>query len=245
MPIIPMPLDVSELSIGPFYREVFDPVKQQRTRESDDVLSALADALKTAREGGEAILRAHVALADDVTRTPEARAKLSRETAKRVLANIAARLDRALMRAAETVAAVEHATSTPPPPANEIERDIEQAIRARLGTLPEAARKAALAAGDDRTVHAALSSPPWLSGCTPAELEMVRGSFRARRYPKEVDRVTRLKRATARTTEIGRKLVSWVDTLTDATVVALADAAEERAAAAVAAAAAQAEGVKA
>lgn len=233
---IRLPPDIHEAAVNQFQIEEFDPQSQRRVRVKDSALDAMAAGLSFAREAAATVLKTHDAIMQDINRTPENRAKVSRETALKIAANVAAKMDRAKALAQSTLDELEARTALPPPPANELERDVVQACRMALRSMPADERAQVVQSMDLQTAQAILLSPPWLVGMFEAEHMMFGRSYRTKYHPKEADRCERLRKAIDAMDRSADHFLKFVDKMTDKHAVHLADAAEERARAQLAAA---------
>jgi len=111
-------------------------------------------------------------------------------------------------------------------------------LRERLSILPEDRRKAIIAnaikSGDGTLVAAVLNSDAWLSGLTDAELALYRNNWASKHFAADLNRLERLSRAVEDAKRAGLVAISFVDNLTDAGLVAKAEAMEKQATAALA-----------
>lgn len=213
-----------------------ESLAQHMTGDRDEAMDGLSEALKSAKASARVIFDTHAAVMADVTHTSQGNAKRSRDAALKVAAGVAAKLDKAREKAKQVVADLESRTSQPPPPKDQSEVAVMQAILARLGSMSEADRKAATQrVGDVATMRAILSAPTWLTGVLESELPLIRTSYRMRHHPAEFARISRLKASISAMERDANTFLSFVDRLTDREAVKLAEASEQRAAAALAA----------
>ncbi len=189
--------------------------KAKREFERDDVLDALADAMRAARADAEKIAAAADAIMADATHTRAANAKRTRDHALKVAEGAARRLDVATKAATETLAEIAAGTTTPAAPEDEVGLGIERSMIERFATMDAAARSkiisAALERGDDATLGAALRGPAWLVGMSDTEQATHREKWRRKRFPDLCERADRIKRAVAATERGGQLLVEFAD----------------------------------
>jgi hypothetical protein len=179
-------------------------------RISDPALDALSAALGVAFQSGEKISALASALKDDLTIAPAARALKLRETALKLGASAAAKLDAAKERALREMEAVERQTGSPPPPANPLAMQLEAELRAHLASMKQSERDKYLGKPDDVIAAAVLRGHPALCSMTEAEQKIYRERWRQTRYAAEADRIARLTKAIEAVERAGAALVSYV-----------------------------------
>lgn len=228
------PLAVDEDLLSKF--EIRDPVSGEVI--DDAALDALSRGMKTARGAAEQVAAVVDALSADLTQTEAGRSMKAREIALKAGERGAQALDKAREAAAAEIVDIEN-SMVPEAPSDEIALQIEAQIRDRLATMDHDARAKLIAqairSGDDATIAAIARGPAWLAGLGDAEAAMRLDQWRRKKFPQEVERLARLKRAIGVTEIAGKSLVAFIRHIADGPTASVA-AAADRAAAVVAAA---------
>ena len=74
---------------------------------------------------------------------------------------------------------------------------IANEVRGALRAMSAEKQNELLRTEDETTVASITCAPPWLSGCTPEEVAIVKSNYGRRFFANETDRVTRLGKALA------------------------------------------------
>ncbi|RWN59726.1 hypothetical protein [Mesorhizobium sp.] len=140
-------------------------------------------------------------------------------------------MDAALAAAKQEVQRLEALTRAPPRPTDAAGAMLASEIRARLASLKDGQRRAALSAaladGDDAVLGAVLNGPPMLSGLgSSEEMEMLRERWRRERHGADVDRIERIGRAVEDTNRAGTLVISFTSRLSSSEVVEKAEASQ-------------------
>ncbi len=196
--------------------------------DDDQVLSALHDGVKTARE---MCLKAGVVtekVLANTMKTEPMRHKEARDASFALVERATTALDTAMKQAQTEIQTLKARISAPPPTKDMVSEARQRELRERLTALPEDKRRqildAAAAEGDDQLIGSVLSVPPWLSGISKTDLDMIRHHWAKTRYPADLERLDRLERAVADAQRAGVLSISFVDHLTDAKMIEDAEA---------------------
>lgn len=204
-----------------------------RAPVADPVLSMLRDAMASGRAAAEKAKRIADAVLANEMQTLPARHRSVKDEAWKAVDMPLKRFDAALAAARHEIDALEARTMAPPRPSGAADAMLASEVRARLASLPEGDRRealeAALVAGDDAVIGAALHGPAMLSGMTTPQHSNLRDRWRGIRHGEAMDRINRLKAALADTERGGTLLVGYTSTLVDSNVVELAEASEKAA----------------
>ena len=206
--------------------------------EDDPALLALHAALKAGREAAlKAAKIVNTVTANDLL-TPASRHKKARDASFKLLEPQFKAYDEAVKATETAIAEIEARTAGPSAPKDLIGEARGRELRERLLMLPNEQRQRiisdAVQHDDDMLLSAVLGVPAWLLGMTTAEQEMIRHSWRAKHFAPELDRLQRLNKAVEDARRAGPLLLGFVDQLTDAKLIAAADATEAAANAALA-----------
>ena len=204
------------------------------TRETlhDPALTQLRDAVQAARVGAEKARRvADAILRNDMLTVPARHRQVKGET-WRAVEGALRKLDAARSAAAQEVRAIEARTKAPPRPTDPAGAMLASEIRARLASMPPAARRkamdGALADGDDTVLGAVLNGPPMLSGLSGSEeFEMVRSSWQRSRHGDDIDRLSRLSRALVDSERAGTLVIGFMVGLYSSKAIEQAEATEQ------------------
>lgn len=211
---ISVPLSLHPASVEKFY--VRGPSGE---RVADPTLAGLTAAMKSARELAEATAAMAIAAMKDATQPEAARRIAIRNRSISVIDKAAAVLDKARDAALSEIARIERETATPG-----LRSELHAEIRASLAKMPKSDRGKTLSDADDTVLSAVLGdAPAFLSGMTSTEVEMVRATFRNRKFPKETERVDRLRRANAALTRGGEALMGFLQSLASDPAALLAE----------------------
>lgn len=181
----------------------------------DAALDALESGLTFAQTKARELADIVDAVSSDTTVTAGAGAMRIRTAALKIGEQAAAKLDAARAGLEREIAAIASGTHTPEPPRDAVAAQLEGEARGAFARMTDEARKAAWSAAlkgnDEITLGALLRAPAYLSGQTDAQLELRRHAWRAKRWPDEVDREQRLKRAQEAAERAGASLIKFVE----------------------------------
>lgn len=220
--------------ISPSIHEAF--IEQCRAKDAppDAELDAMHDAVRACRLAAEQATSATERIMASPMNTAAANATRARSTGFELAFSATKMIDAARDRATATIERLERATCSPPEPVDARMQLLHGEIRSALLRMTDEARQKAVSdaitAGDDVTVAAVLHGPQMLTGIGSAARELFRDRWRRSKFPAELDRVERLRKATIAADRAARLLIHHVDGLTDSTAVRLAEAAEKLAA---------------
>lgn len=228
------PIDLTAKSIAKFF-------ERDRTGAviPDAALQAVHDAVASVEASADQIASMFDAVMQDSSRTEGQRLIEAKKGVERIANAAGAKLDAAADRIKTELAAIDRATSAPPPmdaQAIQIASDIRRALAGMSAKDRSDRIAAAIAGDDDTTMRAVLGAPAWISGMTNLEVSARRHAWALRKHPKEMERAARLKKAQAALERNGTSFVSFVAGLAQSPAATLAAAAAERAEAARAAA---------
>jgi hypothetical protein len=178
--IPPMPLAVDERTVDCF----------RKTSESDAALDAMAMAAKAARENLERIVEVARKLRTSDFHSPIAAERALRDEARKVQDFVCKRTSAAREQAVATIEGIERKME---PPA--VTDGLANEVRGALRAMSAEKRNELLRTADETTVASITCAPPWLSGCTPEEVAIVKANYRRGSFLNETDRVTRLGKA--------------------------------------------------
>jgi hypothetical protein len=226
---IQTPLALDERAITQLYAR-----NAEGAIEDDDTLDAMKMALASADGAAQQLAAVVKALSADTTMTADARSVKARQTTLKLGDRAAKALEAGRKAADEEIARLTAETAAPSGPEDEHQLALEQSMIAALRQLSREERNRivgnAIRSGDERTVHAVLSAPAWLSGFNDTELELKRGEYQGRVHPQTVARLRRLRKGVEATERAGRALVAFVRRLADNPTAVLAEAAAQAAA---------------
>lgn len=211
-----------------------------RDGEDDPALTALFEGVKLAREMANKSAETASAVIANKLETEAARHKRARAATFALIERATSALDVAVKAAEQEIAVIKTRLKGPAPTKDIVTETRQRELRERLSVLPADRRKAIIAEAvntdDDLLVGAVLNARGWLSGLADSEVELVRHNWGAKRYPGDVDRLDRLQKAVTDSMRAGQLAINFVDTLTDANLIASAEASEKQAKDALAAA---------
>ena len=95
----------------------------------------------------------------------------------------------------QAVATIEGIERKMEPPA--VTDGLANEVRGALRAMSAEKRNELLRTADETTVASITCAPPWLSGCTPEEVAIVKANYRRGSFLNETDRVIRLGKALA------------------------------------------------
>jgi hypothetical protein len=225
MTVNTIPPSIHEAFVEKFFAR--DPSTNEPIR--DEELIEIFEAAKSTRITANEVSNATRVILDSNLETPIANAKRARDHGFKLLERAMMKVDAARKRGATAVAAIEKQTGAPPPPANAVDAMLHGEIRARLAKMSDEERASAIASGDDHIIAAYLHGPAMLTGASEAEREMHRRAWQRAKFPAEIDRAERLKKAMAAMERGASLLLQFVAGLTDAEAIGKAEAAERRA----------------
>jgi hypothetical protein len=104
-----------------------------------------------------------------------------------------------------------------------------------IARSPRATSPELVCNGDDLLIGAALSAPSWVSGPSDNDLKLLRFNWQKKNHDGDLDRLERLGKAIADAQRAGSLAMTFVDSLTDAEMIATSEQTERAANAAVAA----------
>ena len=209
-----------------------DPI----TRETipDAYLTDLHDAVQAARVAGDKADRVVQATLRSELRTPAANHKKAREVSFAIIESALAKIDAARKSAQAEIAQIASVSAGPPKPKDTVDVLSQQELRKALAALDRDERhkaiSEALAADDAVLLSAGLNGRPMLSGLTPTEHAMHLHQWRQKYHGAAVDRAERLNKAITDADRAGMLLNGFVDSLTDAQLIARAEKTEAEAA---------------
>lgn len=200
--------------------------------EPDALLEHMAAALERAKACAEKASQIKVALASDVTLTEPARhLAIKQETAKAIAAGLSA-IDAANDRFNTEVDRIRRHIAAPQFSGVVHDNFVQLAIVNRLAAMKPGERlkalSEALTKSDDRTLSVVLSSPPFVSGLSQAEHDMLRANYGIRRHAGAVKRIERLVKAQEALLRGYRAAESFRDGLYNQQMAREAEAAAER-----------------
>ncbi len=205
------------------------PHDERGESKPDPAVAVLAAAVKTARESAERLAAAAEAIAADRTMTPEARAIRLRDNALKLAEATAARLDTAQASVRAELAQIETTLRTPPAP-DPATAPLESEIRARLASMNDKDRQAAInTAFSERNgllVGAVLRGPAFLSGMSRATYDMAVHRYGQTFHPEQHQRRARLQAALDAAERCGRSFLGFVSPAIASEAARLADAAD-------------------
>lgn len=217
-------------------------VKRHMIEDADDpVMNDLFESVKQTRElATKAAATTDIVLKNEM-RTLAARHKDARAASFELLKRATQSIDQAVKSAQAEIAAIRAKTKGPPASKDIVSETKQREIRERLSMLPAERREQIINAGiksnDETLLGAVLNSDAWLSGLTDAELALHRHAWASKHFAGDLDRMERLSKAVADSNRAGSIAISFIDGLTNADLVAKAEAMEKQAAVALAAAA--------
>ncbi|TIP69429.1 MAG: hypothetical protein E5X53_32695 [Mesorhizobium sp.] len=169
-------------------------------KQPDVVLSLMARALDAGRSAAEKASQIRAALLSDTTLTEPARHLRIKQEVIRALEPALREIDAKTDAAQAEIAKIRDAIASPALPTGVLDNFVMSAVLTRLSGMKPAERSKvlaeALANGDDRTVGIVLTSPPWLSGLSQNEHDLLRARFGLQRHAEQMKRVERLEKAT-------------------------------------------------
>ncbi|WP_192259329.1 hypothetical protein [Mesorhizobium caraganae] len=220
-----VPMSLDERSIERFH--VVD--RLTRTKVEDPDLDDLAASIKAARETALGIANLAEITMRDKTQLPEVGLLQVRNHALKASVSVAGKLDAARAKIVSGLEQFEKDTAAPPlSPATAA---VEAEFRAAFLKMSDEERKAAINDAfktQNKTVlGAVLRWPHYLSGVSPAYLEIVRHRYRRQFFAAPYERHGRLKKALAVAEGQGTTFVRFVNSMTNSPAVALAEAAKK------------------
>lgn len=230
---------MSKASLSPSVHEAM--IKRHMVSDDDDpILTALFEGVKLAREMASKAAQTTDAVLANKLETEAARHKKARAATFTLLERATTALDEAVTAAQKEIATIKTRLCGPPPAKDLITETRQRELRERMSMLPEERRKAiiihAINSDDDLLVGAILNAKSWLSGLSDSEVLLCRHNWATKRYPADVERLDRLEKAMGDTHRAGQQAISFIDSLTDANLIAGAEASEKKASDALAAA---------
>lgn len=203
--------------------------------ETDETtLHELTDAIKRLRETCNKASDLTATVLKNEMVTPAQRHAKARAAGFKLFTSVSGDVDAAIAKAREEITALTATLAGPKPPKDLIAEARQREIRERLATFPPDRRKqiidSAIEADDDNLVGAVLGVPGWMVAMQPSEQDVVRHRWGARRHPGAFDRRQRLGAALDDARRAGEAASSFIDGLTDASLVKKAEGLERAAA---------------
>lgn len=163
--------------------------------------------------------------------TPAQRHRKARAASFELLERATTALDAATKAAQAEAKLLKDQLKSPPATKDLIVETRQRELRERLQSMPpdrqRAILDAAVAGDDDNVLAAVLTVPVWLTGMPPAELDMLRYKWAAKRHPGMADRLGRIEKAVADAARAGQLSIGFIDSLTDAKLIAEAEKLEK------------------
>ena len=208
--------------------------------DTDNVLNALHDGVKLAREMCTKAASTTEAVMANRLETEAQRHRKAREAGFALLERATKSLDAAMTAAQSEIKTINERVSGPPQSKDVIVEQRQRELRERLAQLPKERQTAilfeAVANGDDNLVAAVLHVPNWMLALSKPELDLVRLRWAQRKYPQDLDRLERIEKAVTDAQRAGQLSIAFVDSLTDAAMIAEAEKGAKKSADALAAA---------
>ncbi|TIX17243.1 MAG: hypothetical protein E5V41_11485 [Mesorhizobium sp.] len=219
------PMSVDERLIEQFH--AVDSVTREKV--ADDDLDYLAGAVKAAREAAQRIVKFAEVTMRDRTQMPDAGLLQVRTHALSSSAAVATKLDAARTKVAGAIELFDKESSAPALSPDTAPYEAE--VRAKFGAMTAEQRKAAIndafKTQNKMVLGAVLRLPAYLSGLSPAYLEVVRHRYRSQFFPAQYERSHRLKKALAVAEAQGDAFVGFVERVANSPAVTLAQAAQQ------------------
>ena len=208
--------------------------------DTDSILNALHDGVRMAREMSNKAAAMTAAVLDNQLETEPQRHRKAREAGFALIERASKALDEALKAAQSEIKSIKERVSGPPQTKDMIVEQRQRELRERLAALPKERQSAilfeAVAHDDDNLIGAVLAVPVWMLALSKPEIDMVRLRWAQKKYPQDLDRLERIGKAVADAQRAGQQSIGFVDSLTDAALIAEAELGEKRSAEALAAA---------
>lgn len=229
------PLPVKTLKVSPsiderMIEQYFD--RAPTDTQPDPIFMGMAAAVRDARDNAHALAALADAAYADRSQTAAAAALQVRDSATARGTNVATKIDTALSRADETISAIERTTAAPPPPREAAAIALDAEIRGGLQRMDDdgrsAAVNAALKSGNMSVIGAVLRGPAFLSGMSDNQLELLRARYRQQQFPKETERLERMRKAVAATRTAATAFVGLVNDAANSKFANNADAARRK-----------------
>lgn len=220
-----VPVSINEQLIERFHAH--DRLTHAKVEDPD--LDDLAGAVKLARETALGIANLAEVTLRDKSQPAEVGLLQVRNHALKASVSVAGKLDAARAKIVSGLEQFERDTAAPPlSPAT---ASVEAEFRAAFLKMSEKQRKEAINTAfktQNKTVlGAVLRWPHYLSGLSPAYLEIVRHRYRSSFFAAPYERHARLKKALAVAEGQGTTFVRFVDSMANSPAVALAEAAKQ------------------
>ncbi len=224
-----IPLSLDERTVERYIAR--DPNTKALVQDAE--MQAMAGALRTARDHAERIANLATTLGNDPTRTKEAAALTLKQNAIAIAEKATLAIDTARARALAAIERIETETKAPPPPRDAHAVMLDTEIRQSLARMSDDDRAKAVARAfdenDDTVIGAVLRGPAMLSGMPQSIHGMTRHRWRAAKFPNEVDRVERLRKAVEAVDRGGNSLIKYVDDIANSPAVKMTEAAARHA----------------
>jgi hypothetical protein len=224
-----MTTKATQATLSPSVHEAAIKRHFSQSEENDPILLALCDGVRLAREMASKAAQTTAPVLRNTLETEASRHKKARAAGFALMENASAALDEAIKAAEGEVAVIQLRTSGPPPSKDVIGENRQRELRERLSLLPKQRRmeiiNKAVSDGDDLLIGAVLSQPAWVTGSdmTETDVALVRHNWARRRYASDLDRLDRIQRAIVDAMRAGQQANGFVDSLTDADLIAAAD----------------------
>jgi hypothetical protein len=209
------------------------------TDADDPALQNLHDAVKQTRELATKAAQTVDIVLKNTMQTEARRHKDGRAASFELLKRATQSIDAAVQSAQQEIAAIKSKLRGPTPSRDRAIESRQAELRERLALLPEERRKAiideAVKNDDQLLLGAVLHGYAWESGMSDPEISIVRHNWASKHHAADLDRLERLSKAVEDANRAGSVAISFVDGLTNADLVAKAEAMEKQATAALAA----------
>jgi hypothetical protein len=205
----------------------------------DAVMEGLHESVRQARLVAEKASTLTATVLKNEMRTMAQRHKQARDASFGLLKPATVTLDQAMASAKAEIAAIKTKLRGPEPSRDHTITTRQAELRERLSLLSPDRRKEiideAIKTNDQLLLGAILHGYAWECGLSNSEIELLRHSWAGKHHGADVDRLERLSKATEAASRAGAVFISFIDKLTDANLVANAEAMEKQSALALAA----------
>jgi hypothetical protein len=182
---------------------------------NDPTAQLVWEALKGIRVAAHGAYRAALAIhQDDVLSEAGRHVKVS-QTAHQVIKQALPLVDRARENLETAIKRIQMKIAAPEADPSVRGVYLATEIRSRLSAMTQSERRKTLATADDATVSAILTGPGFLSGLTPLEIDAVRASWSAKKFPDELKRLQYLETIGDHLQRAGSLLLGYETKLSD------------------------------
>jgi hypothetical protein len=206
----------------------------------DPVMRAMFESVKLTREECTRAAATTQAVMDNPLKTEAQRHQQARDAGFQLLDRASRAIDAALKKADDEIRALQDRVKGPPAAREQLTEMRQQELRSRLTQLTADKRieivNDAIKNDNDLIVGAVLNQPAFVSGLDETDLGMMRHNWALRKHAPELDRLERIRKARIDVQRAGTLALSFVDALTDAELIADAEAKAKAATAALLAA---------